>query len=97
MREEQWRERHCHSLGWVLESSKAVKYSSSDRCVLLLLFNTGSEDEQFVLPRDGNIKKWRCLLDTVSSDGLPSVKEKAPGKSVSMLHKSMQLFVAVFK
>lgn len=96
MREEQWREQHNHTLGWMLENGCYVNRDQTERCMLLLLFNAASEQKVFKLPSHPDIDKWMCLINTVRSDGVPEDVSVANGSLVAMPGKSMQFLSAIF-
>lgn len=97
MREEQWREQHVHTLGWVLENSCFVEQNAKNKCMLLLVFNAGSDVVSFKLPVHPDVKKWHCLLDTCEHDGVSQAAWYGSESEIEMPQKSLRVLSAVFE
>ncbi len=95
MLESQWKEQHVHTLAWLLENN-ILERKSIKKSVLLVLFNASADKQEFKLPEINKLKKWKCLLDTVESDGKPARKTVERSENLVLLSKSMQLLSADF-
>lgn len=96
MLEAHWKEPSVRTLGWVLESISTGEKGKQKQSLLLVLFNSGNEREEFSLPHDSAIKKWHCILDTCRDDGVPIECEIPADSCFVMPQKSLQVLAAVF-
>lgn len=97
MREEQWREQHRHVVGWMLENSCFVADDETNKCMLLIIFNAGSEDLDFALPPHPDVLSWSCLLDTCKSNGISNETSFKAESEILLPKKSMRVLSAVFE
>lgn len=82
MAETDWTCPNSLTLGWMLESVVNAK------CVhcLLTIFNASNESDDFELPKGWH---WVALLDTATSDGLPSERYIELSKALTIEEKSI--------
>ena len=97
MQDKHWNHADNHSVGWILEEHfQSDEKRENTSSLLLMLFNSGSDDVEFTLPKEPEIKQWQSLLDTASSDGVPNEEIIKKEATISLIAKSMRLLNAEF-
>lgn len=96
MRSEQWQQVNLHTLGWMLENSSFVHKKQADKCMLLVIFNSGTEERLFRLPSYSCVTHWQSVLDTCESDGVPQQELLVKESDIQIAPKSMQVLSAFF-
>ncbi|WP_239017257.1 glycogen debranching protein GlgX [Seongchinamella sediminis] len=86
MRDEHWQEHHNFLLGYWL--------TGNDRASVLVVFNNGSEQEQFLLPSltGAHNESWQCLLDSRFATGEPASPRVAAAQAVAIGERSVAIF-----
>jgi isoamylase len=96
MTEQDWTNRHTHSLAMFLAGNGVGDFDSEGRPVaddhLLLLVSSCSEDLVFTLPEIPGCTRWDIMLDT-SDDA--SAEHRRSGESTPLVSRSLKLFRAV--
>ena len=89
--------------GWLLADGRClgVRYSVTSRSkagtgqphAFVLLLNAGPTPECFMLPNPRPDERWRCVLDTLTQNGVPP-SDATPSSSRTVAPHSLVLLVS---